>query len=172
MTSLTPPPLRDLPAGRLEQRRLHLLAEIAESSSVRRFRPRGRQWRRRTSVLVVATTAIVVVVGAAVLATRWGAVGASAAQVRASITQGLSTPRNTRGRFSVESRPAKPRPRPIHGCSNCTPPLPSPSAFVLGADGSYSSRALASTQQYPASAAYDAPADLMTQVGSLRHGPI
>ena len=171
MTPLTPPPIRDLPAGRLEQRKLHLLAEIARPSTVRSFGP-SRQWRRRTSGLVVVAAAIALGVGAAVLATQWGATEASAAQVRTSITQGLSTPRNIRGRFSVESRPARPRLRPAHGCSNCKPPLPIPSAFVLGADGSYSSRALASTPQFPASAAYDAPADVMTWLGSFGGGPI
>ena len=166
MTSLQPPPLRDLPEGRLEQRKLHLLNEIAEPSS---FRP-NRQWRPRTIGLIAAAAAIVVVVGAGVLGSRWGATEASAAQVRTSLTQGLSTPRNLRGAFSVQTRPALPRPRPAHGCSNCKPPLPIPSTFVLGSDGSYSYRALAASAGFPASAAYDARTDVMTQTGSLGDG--
>ena len=40
--------------------------------------------------------------------TNRGAAEASAAEVRASITQGLSVPRNIRGAFTVETRPAQP----------------------------------------------------------------
>jgi hypothetical protein len=169
MTSLQPPPLRDLPAGRLEQRKLHLLSEIAEPSSARGSRP-SRQWRRRTVGLVAAAVAVVVVGGVAALGSHWGATEASAADVRTSLTQGLSTPRNLRGAFSVQTRPARPRPKPAHGCSNCTPPLPVPSTFVLGSDGSYSSLSRAPTGAYPTSAAFDARADVMTQIGSLGRG--
>ena len=121
-------------------------------------------------MLVATAATVMVVVGVAVLGTHWGATKASAAQVRASLTQGLSAPRNIRGEFSVQTRPALPRPKPAHGCSNCKPPLPVPSAFVLGTDGSYSSRSLAPSTQFPASAAYDATADVMTQIGRLGGG--
>lgn len=169
MTSLQRPPLRDLPAGRLAQRKRHLLSEIAQPSPARGFRP-SLQWRRRAVVLVATAATVMVVVGVAALGTHWGATKASAAQVRASLTQGLSAPRNIRGEFSVQTRPALPRPKRAHGCSNCKPPLPVPSAFVLGTDGSYSSRSLAPSAQYPASAAYDATADVMTQIGRLGGG--
>jgi hypothetical protein len=164
MNSLRLPPLRDLPPGRLEQRQLHLLEELAGPASLRRSRSR---WHRRTSGLAVATAVTAVVVVVTLVTSQWGAAGASAAQVRASITRGLSTPRSIRGAFVVESRPAETQPRPAHECSNCKAPFPVPSAFVLGADGSYSFRALAATRQFPASAAYDATADVMTQVGNL-----
>jgi hypothetical protein len=107
--------------------------------------------------------------GAAVLATQWGATEASAAQVRASIIGGLSVPRSIKGEFVVESRPAHADLKPTHGC-NCKPPLPTPSAFVLGADGSYSWRALSPTAQFPSAVSYNSASDLMTQIITLRTG--
>src|SRR4051812_40672330 len=125
MTSLQPPPLRDLPPGRLEQLERHLLEEIA-AHPARALRP-GR-WRGRAAAGVAVA---VVVLGAVGVGTRWGAGDASAAQVRTSLTQGLRAPRNIRGEFSVQTRPARPGPKWAHGCSNCTAPLPIASAFVI-----------------------------------------
>ena len=168
MTSLHPPPPRELPPGRLEQLTLHLLEEIAAPPTPE-LQP-GRWRGRRTAGVVAAAAAVVVVVGAVGVGTRWGATDASAAQVRTSLTQGLRAPRNIRGEFSVQTRPARPAATSQHGCSNCKPPLPTPSAFVLGADGSYSSRAVAPKTRFPASEAYDARTDVMTWVGSLLSG--
>src|SRR6186713_2700245 len=132
MTALQPPPLRDLPPGRLEQLRLHLLEEI--TAPPRRELELSRWRRRRTAGVVAVAAAAVVVLGAIGVGTRWGATEASAAQVRNSLTQGLRAPRNIRGEFSVQTRPARPTAKPAHGCSKCKPPLPIPSSFVLGAD--------------------------------------
>ena len=62
------PPLRDLPPGRLAQRREHLLFEITHAGESRGARPLvalavGRPGRRR--LLVLAAAVLVVVVGTA-----------------------------------------------------------------------------------------------------------
>ena len=162
MTSLQPPEPRDLPPGRLEARQQHLLSEINREPA-RRAWPTWQQPGRLG--LALAAAAIVVVGGSAVLASHWGTAEASAAQVRASITQGLSIPRSVRGEFTVETRRAQPH-NQMRGCSKCKPPLPTASTFVLGADGSFSSRGPL-TGSFPSSVAYDAGADVMTALGSL-----
>jgi outer membrane lipoprotein-sorting protein len=163
MTSLQPPELRDFPAERLARRRQHLLAEIAEQPAGRRAL---RHVAPRRLGLALAAAAVVAVALVAVLVTKSGTTEASAAMVRARITQGLSVPRSIRGEFTVESRPAQPH-RQTHGCANCKPPLPVASTFVLGADGSFGSHALAPTPTFPAGVAYDAGADVMTMLGTL-----
>jgi hypothetical protein len=162
MTSVQPPEPRDLPPGRLEARKQHLLSEI-DRRPTRRTWPAWRHPRRLHLALVAG--AIVVVAGAAVLITNPGATEASAAEVRTSITQGLSVPRNIRGAFAVETRPAQPH-KQTQGCSKCKPPLPTASTFVLGADGSFSSRGPL-TGAFPSSLAYDAETDVMTALGSI-----
>ena len=167
MTSVQPPDPRELPAGRLEARKQHLLSEI-DRQPARRAWPDWRRPRRLSLALVAA--AVVVVAGSAVLITNRGAAEASAAEVRASITQGLSVPRNIRGAFTVDTRPAQPH-KQTRGCTKCKPPLPTASAFVLGADGSFSSRGPL-TGTFPSSLAYDAKTGVMTALGSVGRSPV
>ena len=168
MTSLLPPEPRDLPADRLEERTRHLLAEITASArgAPGPLAPAGAQ-----SPPCPTAGAIDVVATVATRDLRWGTTEASAAQVRAGITTGLSVPRSIRGAFTVETRPPLPR-KQLHGCSNCKPPLPVASTFVLAADGSFSSRALAPTQRFPASVAYNADTDVITETAELRSSTI
>ncbi len=116
---------------------------------------------------VVVAAAVVCLIGVVFLSTRWGAEEASAAQMRTSIVDGLGTPRSIRGEFIVDSRPAQPAPKATRGCSNCKPPLPLPSRFILGNDGSYSYLSEAQSDLFPGSVAYDAHSDVLTESGSL-----
>lgn len=60
------PPSRDLPPGRLAQRREHLLAEIVrERDSHRAHAPMRLRWTRRRKVVALAAAALVVAVGTA-----------------------------------------------------------------------------------------------------------
>ena len=134
----SPPRTRRLPPDRLEQRRQHLLAEIAENQPARSWPgiPRGGTLARRALAF-----AALVVVGAVVgiVFTRGGTSTASAAEVRAKVAEGLSFRQSVRGEFSVRTQNPGRRPRGFPGCVNCTPGIPLPSRFVIGTDGSYSS---------------------------------
>ena len=74
------PPLRDLPPGRLETRKRHLISEIAHES---RWTPAGRRLtplaRRPRSRLVLAAIAISALVAAPALALRFGVIDFSTA---------------------------------------------------------------------------------------------
>lgn len=135
----SPPPTRQLPPNRLEQRRQHLLAEIATNRPARSWPQmplRGNLARR-----ALAFAAALVIVGAIVgiVFTRGGTGTASAAEVRAKLAEGLRFRQSVRGEFSVRTQNPGRRPRGFAGCVNCTPGIPLPSRFVIGTDGSYSS---------------------------------
>src|SRR6266536_1518816 len=135
-TDYSPPPPRQLPPDRLEQRKRHLLNEIA--SDLRAFpfptaaqTPRGRRLGRRT--LLTAAAVIASAVGIAFALTHGGTQTASAADVRAKLAEGLKLGQNVSGAFSVRTQNAGPRPRGVPGCLNCTPLVPRPTTFVIGA---------------------------------------
>jgi hypothetical protein len=129
----SPPALRELPRDRLEQRKVHLMSEIAHERSSSPFV--GRALAAAATLALAAT-----VVG--FLVTRGGTETASAAEVRAKLAEGLRFRQSIRGEFSVRTQDPGPRPRGAPGCVNCAPVVPRPSKFVVGADGSYSSLAL------------------------------
>jgi hypothetical protein len=134
----SPPPTRQLPPHRLEQRRQHLLAEIATNQRPRSWT--GMPLRGNLARRALAFAALVVV-GAVVgiVFTRGGTSTASAAEVRAKLAEGLRFAQSVRGEFSVRTQSPGRRPRGFAGCGNCTPSVPLPSRFVIGTDGSYSS---------------------------------
>lgn len=135
----SPPPTRRLPTDRLEQRRQHLLAEIATNRPARSWP--GMPLRGNLARRALAFAAALVIVGAIVgiVFTRGGTGTASAAEVRAKLAEGLRFRQSFRGEFSVRTQSPGPRPRGFAGCQNCTPGIPLPSRFVIGTDGSYSS---------------------------------
>ncbi len=135
----SPPPTRQLPSDRLEQRRQHLLAEITTNQPVRAWP--GLPLRGNLARRTLAFAAALVIVGAVVgiVFTRGGTSTASAAEVRAKLTEGLRFRQSVRGEFSVRTQSPGQRPRGFAGCVNCTPGIPLPSRFVIGTDGSYSS---------------------------------
>ena len=101
------PPLRDLPSGRLVQRKEHLLAEISNDrqSASSRFgqeRSLGRRVLRPVPLAATVALTVTLVVGV-VLATRVGTTTASAAQVRAKLSQGLDLPESIRGEYTVRT---------------------------------------------------------------------
>ncbi len=161
MTANHLPPQRQLPPDRLEQRKHHLLAEIAqeEERPVPQSPPKGR--------LALATAAVVVAAVAAVVVTRGGTDTASAAEVRAKLDEGLHVRQSLRGEISVRTQPAGPRPRGVHGCQNCAPVIPQPSKFVVGTDGSYSSLTLPLDAVNRHDIAYDASTGIETSFGTL-----
>lgn len=155
------PPQRRLPPERLEQRKRHLLDEITREKRVVGQPPLGVRVALATAVL----TAVAAVVTLAV--TRSGTDTASAAEVRAKITQGLQVGQSLRGEFVVRTQPAGPRPRGVPGCQNCTPGIPQPMRFVVGPDGSYSSLTLPIDAANRRDIAYDASTRVETSFGTL-----
>lgn len=155
------PPQRKLPPDRLEQRKHHLLTEIAREGRVVTESPfRGR--------LALATAAIVALVAVAALVVARGGTGtASAAEVRAKVAEGLRVRQSLRGEISVQTQPAGPRPRDVPGCQNCTPVIPQPSKFVVGPDGSYSNLTLPRDAATRHDIAYDASTGIETSFGTL-----
>jgi hypothetical protein len=128
---------RQLPPDRLEQRRQHLLAEIAMDQGTRsRWSPLPGSLARH--VLAVAAVVAVAAIAGFVFS-RGGTSIASAAEVRAKLAEGLRLSQSIRGEVSVRTQDPGPRPRGFRGCVNCMPGVPLPSRFVIGADGSYSS---------------------------------
>ena len=157
-----PPPMRDLHPDRLAQRKQHLLSEIAEAPpSLPRVSPRA---------LLAAATLSLVAVGVLALA-RGGADTASAADVRAKIAEGLRFEETVRGEFSVRTREPGARPRGVPGCVNCSPQVPLPARFVVGADGSYASITLPLDAARRQDVAYDASTGVETSVGSFMDRP-
>jgi hypothetical protein len=158
----SPPPTRRLPPDRLEQRRQHVLAEIAGNQRARswpRMPLRGKLARRALAF------AALVVVGAVVgiVFTRGGTGTASAAEVRAKLAEGLQFMQSVRGEFSVRTQSPGQRPRGFAGCANCTPSVPLPSRFVIGTDGSYSSVTLPLDAKERNDIAYDAATGVETR---------
>ncbi len=162
----SPPPKRQLPPDRLEQRKQHLLTEIARDHRTFRWPantptpPAGRR------ALVAVAALIVVAVAIGVVVTRGGTGTASAAEVRAKLADGLHLRQSIRGEFSVRTQPPGPRPRGVHGCQNCTPIIPQPSKFVIGTDGSYSSLTLPLDAKRQHDIAYDAKTGTETSFDS------
>ena len=158
-TNYSPSPTRQLPPDRLEQRKQHLLREIVQPQ-----RPALRPGRGA----LVAAAAVVVVAGAiGVLVTRGGTGAASAAEVRAKLAEALQFRQSVSGEFSVRTQTPGPRPRGVPGCLNCTPVVPQPSKFVIGADGSYSSLTLPLSATRRNDIAYDARAGIETSFGQF-----
>jgi hypothetical protein len=161
----SPPPARELPRERLEARKHHLLSEIARAQ-----RPsliaRTRWSPRLNSGAFVATTALVVVaVAVGLLVTRGGTSTASAAEVRMKLAEGLRFRQSVSGEFAVRTQRPGRRPRGVPGCLNCTPAVPQPSRFVIGADGSYSSLTLPLEATRRDDVAYDARTGIETSFG-------
>jgi hypothetical protein len=152
MTSkLSLPPLRDLPHGHLEERKEHLLAEIARQGRPalifpkRLPRPRSSRLLRPWFVAAVSVLAAVLTL-AGLLVIHTGTSPASAADVRAKLAHAVGRAQSIRGEFTVVTRPVGPLPHHRMGCSNCYPAVPIPSKFVIGTDGSYAEEA-AGTQR-------------------------
>src|SRR5436309_2449129 len=160
----SPPPTRQLPPARLEQRRQHLLAEIATNRPARSWP--GMPLRGNIARRALAFAAALVIVGAVVgiVFTRGGTSTASAAEVRAKLAQGLQLDQSVRGEFSVRTQSAGARPRKFPGCVGpiCTPGIPLPSRFVIGTDGSYSSVTLPLDAKRRYDTAYDAATGVET----------
>ena len=157
-----PHQMRDLHPDRLAQRKQHLLSEIAEAPpSLRRVSPRA---------LLAAASLALVAVGVLALA-RGGADTASAADVRAKIAEGLRFEETVRGKFSVRTREPGARPRGVPGCVNCSPQVPLPARFVVGADGSYASITLPLDAARRQDVAYDASTGVETSVASFMDRP-
>ena len=138
MTDHSIPPLRDLPPGRLDARQQHLLTEIAGASAPRHVLPEFVLPRPRLLAFAGGVATVALLAAIALLATRAATGTASAADVLAKISQAMSTPVSLRGEYTVRTQSAGPVPRRHHGCLNCEPVVPTPSTFVIGADGSYS----------------------------------
>jgi len=151
--SHTPTPMRAIPGERLAQLRQHLVTEAERT---------GRPRRPARRLLFVATTAAAVVAAVGVVATLTGSDTASAAEIRAKIAAGQSTPRTISGTYSVRSRdPGRP-PHSEHGCSTCRPIVPLPSRFVVGADGSYASITMPPSAKRRSDIAFDAKTGVET----------
>lgn len=178
----SPPPTRQLPPNRLEQRREHLLAEIATNQPARSWPGmplRGNLARR--ALAFVALVVVGAVVG--IVFTRGGTSTASAAEVRAKLAEGLRFRQSVRGEFSVRTQSPGQRPRGFAGCQNCTPFVPLPSRFVIGTDGSYSSVTLPLDAKERNDIAYNAATGVETRFfgiyirafnldpAALRYGP-
>jgi hypothetical protein len=166
--SSLPPPMRELLPDRLAQLKQHLLGEIERSASPWRATLPTRLTRpvvRRA--LVAAATLAVLAAGSGVLLTRAVSDTASAAEVRAKLAEGLRFRESIRGEFLVRTRDPGPRPRGLPGCVNCTPPVPLPSKFVIGTDGSYSSLTLPLDGSTRRDVAYDASTRVETWFGQF-----
>jgi hypothetical protein len=137
MTDHSIPPLRDLPTGRLDARKQHLVAEITVESLPRHALPPFVLPRLRLVAFAGGLATVALVAAIALLATRASTETASAAEVLAKIGQAVSTPVSLRGDYTVRTQPAGPAPRRHRGCLNCKPVVPTPSKFVIGTDGSY-----------------------------------
>lgn len=79
------PPLRELPQGRLTERKEHLVAEIRREPKPRHARPSLPIARRPVAVLAGGVATVALVAAVALLATRAGTETASAAEVQAKI---------------------------------------------------------------------------------------
>lgn len=156
MTDRSIPPLRDLPPGRLDARKQHLLAELTGESKPRHARPSFVLPRVRLVAFAGGLATVALVIAIALLATRAGTDTASAAEVLAKISQAMSTPVSLRGEYTVRTQPAGPAPRPHAGCLNCKPIVPTPSKFVIGTDGSYALITLPRDASSKSDSAYDA----------------
>jgi hypothetical protein len=138
MTNHSIPPLRDLPPGRLDARKQHLLAEVTEESAPRHALPSSVFPRLRLIAFVGGLATVALVVAVVLLATRAGTDTASAADVLAKISQAMSTPVTLRGDYTVRTQPGGPPPLGHRRCLGyCETAVPSPSKFVIGTDGSY-----------------------------------
>lgn len=152
---MNPTPMREIPAERLAQLRQHLVAEVERV---------GRPWRPGRRLLLIAAAAAAVVATAGLVVTLTGAGTASAAEIRAKIAAGQSTPRTISGRYLVRSRdPGRP-PRGTTGCMNCRPIVPLSSRFVLGADGSYASITMPPSATRRSDIAFDAATGVETSL--------
>ena len=151
--SHTPTPMRAIPGERLAQLRQHLVTEAERT---------GRPRRPARRLLFVAAAAAAVVAAVGVVATLTGSDTASAAEIRAKIAAGQSTPLTISGTYSVRSRDPGRRPRSWHGCLNCRPIVPVPSRFVVGADGSYASIAMPPSAKRRSDIAFDAKTGVET----------
>jgi hypothetical protein len=153
----SPPPSRKLPPERLDRIKANLLEELGPK------RPSVVSvvtWKR-----LVATAMLVLLVAVGGwIATRGGTDTASAAEVKAKLAEGLRFSQSIRGGFSVRTQYPGPRPRGIPGCWNCTPVVPVPSKFVIGADGSYSSITLPLDATIRNDVAYDASTGIETSI--------
>jgi hypothetical protein len=164
-TGLPSPPKRHLSSQRLQQRKQHLLQEItapARTNVAAPLRWRWRSRRRAAFAAAVGLAAVAIIVGVVLTS---GATGtASAAEVRAKIARALQFRQNISGEFEVQTRLPGPRPRGLRGCQNCTPMVPQPSRFVIGADGSYSSLTLPLDAKQRDDVAYNAPTGVETSI--------
>ena len=158
----SPPSTHQLPPDRLEQRRQHLLAEIAMDQQAR-SRPwmplRGNLARHALAFAAVVTAGAI----AGIVFTRGGTSTASAGEVRAKLAEGLRFSQSLRGEFSVRTQDPGPRPRGFPGCLNCTPGIPLPSRFLIGPDGSYSSITLPIDAKQRNDIAYNAATGVETR---------
>jgi hypothetical protein len=154
MTDPAIPPLRDLPSGRLDVRKQHLLVELTGESH--HVRPSLVIPRTRLVAFAAGLAAVAMIAAIALLATRAGTETASAAEVLTKISQAMSTPVSLRGEYTVRTRPAGPAPRRRHGCLNCKPVVPTPSKFVIGTDGSYALSTLPLDASIKSDSAYNA----------------
>jgi len=148
------PPEFDVPREAVERHlRLFTAAVSTRGTSL------GRRSKRLMLVAVAVALAAVVVGG---LVVTGGTETASAADVRAKLTEGLRFRQSIRGEFSVRTQSPGPRPRGP-GCINCTPNVPRPSRFVIGSDGSYSSVTLPLDAKERNDVAYDAATGVETR---------
>ena len=148
------PPEFDLPSDAVERHLRMLSGEVdARGTSA------GRRSKRLMLVAVAVAVAAVAVGG---LLVTGGTETASAAEIRAKLSEGLRFEKSIRGEFAVRTQSPGPRPRGA-GCINCTPNVPRPSRFVIGADGSYSSVTLPLGAKERNDVAYDAAAGVETR---------
>lgn len=153
-----PPPLRALPAARRAQLEQHLLREIVASDRGLRVRAIAslRRSPRRVALGSAAAATLMAAVVVTVVVTTAGTGTASAAEVGAKVAAGLALEQTVSGEFAVRTRKPAPRPRRGPGCVNCTPIVPLPSRFAVGADGSYVSVTLPLTAPVRSDIGYDA----------------
>jgi hypothetical protein len=152
--------MRELHPDRIAQRKQHLLSEIAEG-------PGSSLWPRA----LLAAAALAVAAAGVFVVARGGTDTASAAEVRAKIAEGLRFEQTVRGELSVRTREPGARPRGVPGCVNCSPQVPLPARFVVGADGSYASITLPLDAARRRDVAYDASTGVETSVASFTDRP-
>lgn len=162
MTDRSIPPLRDLPPGRLDARKQHLLAEVTGESKPRYARPSFVLPRVRLAAFAGGLATLALVAGIALLVTRAGTGTASAADVQTKISQAMNKPVSLRGEYTIRTQPSGPVPRRHRGCLNCQPVVPTPSKFVVGRDGSYSLITLPLEASPRSDSAYDASTGVQT----------
>jgi hypothetical protein len=162
-TNSSIPPSRDLPPGRLSERQQHLLAEITSGPKRRRVRPSLPLPRLRATALAGGLATALLLGTVALLATRAGTETASAADVRAKISEALSSTQSLRGEYTVRTQASTPV-RRRHGCLNCRPVAPVPSRFVIGTDGSYAQVTLPIDANPRSDVAYDASTGVQTSI--------